>query len=204
MANVNNRTQFIRDRIMFHITDSADKTKFGMSTMVGIFGGNASEEEVSEAIAWLLSNEYLKKLGKHVFGVGTYEGVKRYDLSDHDPESLIPDVDLQDQPSLDKQPPVTDEKATESLVQCEQERQERLQIENIPTLFGIKQQAREEVGANNVFDAIEMLKQQLKPKPVPNAALKMAVLSELASALDPDISIVLREIQADYKNHVIN
>ncbi|AFJ01981.1 hypothetical protein Q7C_812 [Methylophaga frappieri] len=201
MASITARTKFIRDRVMFYITDSADKTKFGMSAMVSLFDGKASEEEVSEAVDWLIKNQHLKMLGKYVFGVGTYEGIKRYDVSDHDPNSLIPDLnDNPGESSHEDTSPDCGKERPNCFDKQEQKPQQQLHIDNIPTLFGLSSDEKEE----GVFAAIDRLKKQLKPERVPNVAMKLAVLSELASVLEPDISLVLREIQADYRKHAID
>jgi hypothetical protein len=229
------RQKLICDHIMHAITTAEGQTKFGLSGMTTLFDGKASDKEVAEAVQYLIDNNYLRMLGKYVFGTGVTGQVDEYDLTGFDPfltltkkpekpdESLSADAYKGTQNSA-KRPSLTqlngkskaaanaDEEPEETsatdaqekgAIEREIERQEQLNIDNIPTLFGIKEQARKE-DSSNVFDAIERLKQQLKPEPVPNVALKLAVLSDLSKVLDPSIGTVLKEIQADYRNQLIH
>lgn len=222
------RQKLICDHIMHAITTAEGQTKFGLSGMTNLFGDKVTEWEVEKAVHYLIDNNYLRRMqGRGVFGIGDNKDLDTYDLTGFDPMSQFPAAT---DTSSNKQKIAAAEAKREALAkeQAEQKKKqladaakasqkkgkdgdnhfsnyqsEFVHLDDIPTLFGIQEQARKE-DSSNVFDAIERLKQQLKPEPVPNVALKLAVLSDLSKVLDPSIGTVLEEIQADYRNQLIH
>jgi hypothetical protein len=227
------RQKHICDQIMNSITTADGQTKFGLSGLATLFNGKASDAEVAEAVQYLLDNNYLRRMqGRGVVGIGDSTDLQDYDLSHFDAFSKLPEKLTKSEstgsaeaykgqqvagkrPSLSevatKPKPAASADNDQSYNTEDDGDKTSLKLEtgkpvsmaDIPTLFGIEKQAREQDEGKGIFEAIDALKKQLNPEPASDVALKLAVLSELSETLDPSISLVLKDIQADYRNRAI-
>ena len=207
------RQKHICDHIMHSITTADGQAKFGLSGLATLFNGKASDAEVAEAVQYLLDNNYLRRMqGRGVVGIGDSTELQAYDLSDFDAFSKLPEKlskpestgsteAYKGQQSGGKRPSLSQVEGKRKPADTADNHQH--DIEDIPTLFGIEKQAREQGEGRGVFEAINELKKQLNPEPATDVALKLAVLAELSETLDPSISLVLKDIQADYRNRSI-
>lgn len=84
---MNQRYQQVKDELMYIISLSP-QAMHSASGMHDRLKDKVTRTEIERGVACLLSRQHIKKLGAHVFGIGTGEGIKPYSLENHDPDAL--------------------------------------------------------------------------------------------------------------------
>lgn len=82
------RRKQLCDVIISHLNNNPDTKYFGRESIIDVFIGKSSRDELNSAIEWLRENKYIKKMGAYTLGFGTGEGLEPYPLDNFDPFEL--------------------------------------------------------------------------------------------------------------------
>lgn len=215
------RTQHIAGIVMAHIyswTDDAKNKadiKFGRAALraaVNMADDTVGIIELNDTLDHLVDAKHLKKLGRHLYGLGTGKGLKRYkatadslftrpadhgfnnsktkhllDNKDPAPESAGADKKPDEQPETSEQPEPPADTPAEPSPSTQYD---------APVFVGDIDTARQA----RINQKLEQLRHKLGPRHIRDMPLKINVFDQLSDAIsDPDITSVLDSIKNDLK-----
>lgn len=194
------RYQRVKDEIMYLINLSPE-AMHSIGGMHERLKDKVTRTEIERAVACLLARQHIKKLGAYVFGFGTGEDIKPYDLTDHDPNAL-PVIEQPDKSNKQK------------IAEAEQRRQQSAGKKTLQDWStGNNKQEKQTVKAedtpkppseeaSNINYALDQLRDRLsqtRVTTVQDLPKKINTLEQLALILDPTIGKVLDQIKNDLK-----